>query len=521
MPAVRYYARVTTPRRRLLLLLVLMTGCSAQASEVTATLSLLRPDSPNTNELPPVFASSDDVERFDSKAGMFRVHFTRAGRHAVPATDADSDGIPDYVQLVAAEYDAVGEFYEKELGFDRPPSDATLSDDNGGDGRFDVYLLDFTVSADGSFVAENCASPSAHRCPGYMKHENDFNGRNYPTLARATRILASHEYFHAVQDGYDAKSGVVISEGTAVWASETYDPTLSDLEGFAGGYLDRTDRSLGQEPTGPDDRFSYGSSLFFQFLSERYDRDVILELWEALREDAAGATKSSWVSALDRTLRGAYASSLQDAFAEFTRWNLYTASRTDPSVAYARGAGYPALKATEVTLPFEDPRPRIFPLAAKVYSARVQKAGTQRLALRSEASPDGLRLLLAREAGGKVVDVKEARAEAEPSVDLDAVEAGDTIIAAVINTRLEGESQRPDVCLGAIADTKACAGDGDEGKAGADSGVDARDDNRKADSGCAVVALGSPGSAFGGWIAMLAWGLLVVVKTRRSRRLCV
>ena len=491
-------------------------GCvdAEAAPHVIVSVEALRPDSPGTSELPPVFDPGDRVERLDSKDGTFRIHYARKGEHAVPAADADADGVPDYVQLVAAEYDAVGEFYANELGFARPAVDDAVRGDNGGDGRFDVYLLDFPTSADGAFVVEECAAPSARRCPGYMKHENDFAGRNYPTLARATRILASHEYFHAVQAGYDAKAGGVISEGTAVWASEAYDPTLTDLENFVSGYLDRPDRGLAQEVTGPVDSFSYGASLFFQFLSERYDRDVIRELWSAQRDSGAG---TAWVRALDDVLRAEHESSLADAFADFTRWNLYTAGRADPGVAYARGEGYPELKAKAVTLPLEDTGTRIFPLAAKVYSARAAKSGALQLALRSEGSLEGVRLLLAREVGGRIREVKEARADDAAAVTLEQVDAGDEIIAAVINTRLSGESARPDVCLGGASDTKDCAQA--RGVSASDAGrddADAEGEAHERSSGCTVSArLGMRRDAW--WLIAVGAALGVAVRRRRER----
>jgi hypothetical protein len=507
-----------------------LAGCSEPAGEplpsgLSVTTAALRPDSPNTDELPPVFGPSEKVEVLDSAAGSFRVHFSRQGANAVPLADANGDGVPDYVQLVAAEYDKVGDFYANELGFERPPSDVSVQNDNGGNARFDVYLVDFSTSSDGSFRAEQCTTASATRCPGYMKQENDFAGHGYPSLALATRILASHEYFHAIQAGYDAKAGANINEGTAVWASEQYDPTLDDLEGFVSGYLERPDRSLAQEPIGPVDAFSYGSSLFFQFLSERYGRETIRQLWEALRDgvDRTGPT-ASWVLALDGVLKSKPDGSIADAFAEFSRWNLFTAQRADPERAYASGRNYPELTVKGVSLPFVDDAPRIFPLAAKFYSVRAKDSGALTLALRSDASLDGLRLLLAREVDGQIADFKEASADESASVTLEDVAAGDTIFAAVLNTRTEGESLRPDVCLGSAAETEACTGKG--GTAQADAGerdADASDragESKSDDGGCSVSAPGTygPCGVFESAIALLFAALAIRRRSLQRRR---
>jgi hypothetical protein len=427
--------------------LLLSAACAALAARASAQ----RPDSPNSSEPPPRFSANDRVESFDAAGGAFRIHYTRAGEHAVPSADVDGDGVPDYVQQVAAEYAAVGEFYAGELGFERPLSDADVRGDNGGDDRFDVYLLDFATSSDGEFRREGCLAGEPFRCTGYMLHENDFNGRNYPSLARATRILASHEYFHAVQSAYDADAGRVIGEGTAVWASEQYDPTLTDLQGFVAGYLDNTERSLAQEPAGPFDQFSYGSSLFFQYLGERYGRDVIGELWQALRAQAAAEEAKAWPDVLDRLLRDAHDSSLAEAFTEFSSWNLFTGGRADAQRGYARGEGYPELEAKGVSLPYEDTALRVFPLAARFFSARVMGRGELRFVLGGAADLQGVRLLLARVTSTKLQELQLTAADGEAALTLSDVSRGDTVFAAVINTRRSGESARPDVCLGECA----------------------------------------------------------------------
>ncbi len=58
------------------------------------------------------------------------------------------------------------------------------------------------------------------------------------------RILGSHEFFYAIQAAYDREQGTIFSEGTAVWATETFDSSLYDFEYFIDGYLNNTGRSL-------------------------------------------------------------------------------------------------------------------------------------------------------------------------------------------------------------------------------------------------------------------------------------
>jgi hypothetical protein len=328
-----------------------------------ATARADRPDTPGTTEIFH-FDATDVVETYGSPAGDFLIHFTRAGGNAVPAADSDGSGVPDYVEELAVLYDDVLAFYRDELGFRAPLSDEAIAD-NGGDGRFDVYLVDFGGGSDGTFRTDACGLSGAlpGQCVGFMVQENDFAGYGYPSIDYANRVLSSHEFFHAVQAAYDAGQGSVISEGTAVWATETFDPSLGDFEGFVGGFLDHTDRPIDRGLSGPVDPFSYGAGLFFRFLEERFDRSIIRVLWEACETDP-------WLPALDAILASDYASSFAEAFVELAGWDLYTASYVDPSMAYAEGAMYPPVMSARESLPFATATPlRVFYASAQYFRA--------------------------------------------------------------------------------------------------------------------------------------------------------
>src|SRR5262249_37741082 len=149
--------------------------------------------------------------------------------------------------------------------------------------------------ADGTFVREGCDGDNV--CTGYMVQENDFSGYNYPSLSYANRVLSSHEFFHAVQAAYDNSESSILGEGSAVWATERFDNTLDDFEGFVPGYLDRPDHPLNLPLGSGFDVFSYGAAIFWEFLAEKFGDAILRELWEA----CAGAP--TWWDALDGTLQ--------------------------------------------------------------------------------------------------------------------------------------------------------------------------------------------------------------------------
>lgn len=431
------------------------------------------------------YQPTDVVEQFDSPDGGFRVHFTRAGVNAVPPADAQDSGVPDMVRAVAGIYDDVGSVYDRAWGFRRPLGDGALPD-NGGDGRFDVYLLDFGTSADGTFRVDQCTAANPEQCIGYILQENDFAGFGYPSIAVATTILGSHEYFHAVQDAYDDGQGVVIAEGTAVWATETYAPQTNDFEGFIGGYLSQVDRSLDSPPAGPVPSFAYGSAIFFQFLSERYERALIRKLWEhlenghGLASEPANLADPYWMVQLDALLKADYQSSFAQAYREFATWNLYLGSAANPARSYANGARYPQPKLTAVTAPYQALPLRVYYASTQYYRAPAAGRAAMTAALVNDpATPEddtaGLSLVLATRRAGVNAEVVTLASATAGVQALDTSGATDLIVGVVNGDREQYSaaslSRKPGLCIGTAAEVQACLAA--LGPPAADGGTDA------------------------------------------------
>jgi len=418
-----------------LTVMVLLLGLS--------TVAAARPDSPGSTDMYR-FAVGDVVEHVDSAGGHVRVFFTRSGVNAVPAVDTDVNGTPDDVDQVAQLYEDVLAFYTGR-GYQAPLSDALLAD-NGGDGRFDVYLVDFAGKADGIFVRQGCGADN--RCSGYMVQENDFAGYGYPSLTYANRVLSSHEFFHAVQASYDNSESTVFLEGTAVWATEQFDASLKDFEGFVGGYLSRPSHSLDLPLPGPVDAFSYGAAIFFQYLGEKYGPVVIRELWEA-----ADGTPT-WFDAVDGVLK-THHSSFADAFFGFARWNLFTGKRADPTQSYAAGAGYPLLTVEAGTFPVNTPSLRVFESATSYLAVPVSGRTTVTTSLVMPAGSDGspLRFAVALRKG----NVVSAPVVADFTLPIIVDSTGaDEVLIVVSNTAQSGESLKPGLCAGSSDEVDAC-----------------------------------------------------------------
>jgi hypothetical protein len=439
---------------------MLAVGCAGAADDeaVRGAAQALRPDTPGNNELFQ-FDPGDVVEAHGSASGHFLVHFTKAGKNAVPPADGDASGVPDFVEEVASVYDEVYTRYHGDLGFRTPVSDEAIPTDNGGDGRFDVYLVDFAGVGDGIFRTDGCDAKNPEVCSGYMVQENDYAGYGYPSTTIANRILGSHEYFHAVQAAYDTNQGSVANEGSAVWATEKFDPSLEDFEGFISGYLKNTDRTLTEPLPGPVDPFSYGVAIFFQFLDERYGETMVRSLWERCENGAFGEASPDWFTALDPMLAAEAGSSFAEAFVEFAEWNLFTGSVADPDRSYADGADYPTLDYVDIALPHTDDALRVFRASAHYYrmdtGGRAAITAALVLPKDSPSEADGVAMLLVARTGTKLGPVLRV---IDPLAGTEVVDTtgADKFIVVVINTLQEGESQRPGFCVGTPEEVAAC-----------------------------------------------------------------
>ncbi len=487
-----------------------------------AAPALARPDAPTKTDIYK-YAATDKVLTFDSVGGHFKLHYTIAGDHAVPLGDADADNVPDHVQKLAALYEEVLAFY-KSLGFLEPLSDAKQAK-NGGDGKFDVYLLDFAGKADGSFVQESCIQDT---CAGFMIQENDFAGYGYPSVDYANRILASHEFFHAVQAAYDAGQSTEFVEGTAVWATERFDSSLSDFEAFASGYLDHPERSLNKPNLGPVDAFSYGMSLFYMFLDLRVGNDVVRRLWEDCRNGAQGVANPEWLPALVALLPRDDKTTFPKEMATFAFWNLLTSKRWDPQRSYPHGNELPLVATSKVDAPYVDDSMRVFSASAQYLN--VAPAGRTQMALAvvpTKPTVD-LQVALLTRKGNKLSDPVFAQSGSPVMVDCQGV---DEVFVMLVNGAAAGNSIQGTLCLGGPDELEPCvpaptgdtaAGDTAPGDTAADAGTSGGD--RAADAKASVAAPARTeggcraGRTGGGSAGVLLGLLLALYAGQRWRR---
>lgn len=262
----------------------------------------------------------DPVSSYTTPEGRVRVWFATSGPHA-PAVAGAAELAGHAVEEAIDGYAAMG--FVPVIGDGDYPACAS----NGGDDRVDVYLVHF-ANADGLTVAERCAQAgNASRCSGFILAESRLE-LGYKSFDEGAKTVLPHEYFHLVQDAYNADMDRFWAEGTAQWAAKQIHPDLTDLERFLPAYFSDASRSLDAPPGGVTAAFLYGTAIWPVFLGERHGAAIVREVMEEI-----GAQGSSALDATNGVL-SAKGTSLGAEFTSFTAWNAATGDR-------AGGGGYP------------------------------------------------------------------------------------------------------------------------------------------------------------------------------------
>jgi hypothetical protein len=273
------------------------------------------------------------------------VHWVATSKDAPAAVDTDANGLPDQVDATARVLEEVWQKEVVEYGYRAPKPDGG-SPNHGPDDRIDVYLAD--LGDDGIYGYCTTDDPTAAQGPNgpwdvsaYCALDNDFDPAQFAGAASgeaALQVTAAHEFFHAIQFGYDFAEDVWALEGTAVWMEdEVYDDVNDHYQ-----YLDksalrqpRVPLDLAIDTGSPLSGFQYGSFVFWRFLSESFGgQEVIRRIWELADGSPAGPDQYS-LQAVDTALRER-GSRARAAFARFGVANA------NPGSFYEEGSSYPA-----------------------------------------------------------------------------------------------------------------------------------------------------------------------------------
>lgn len=281
-----------------------------------------------------------------SRSGRFSIHYDVTGDHApsLITSGPNSQKIPNsleqYVDSVGASFDFAWKLQIDTLGYLAPPSDGT----QGGGPEYDIYIQ--SLGAGDFGYTWGWEDPSNHVISGirttsstYIVVDNAFLGFRTPGMD-GLRITAAHEFHHACQIGnygywtnlpnwdfYFYELSAVYMERVAYRDSRDY---YYDLPNYLQRFRDSQNRSLSfstsQYP-------GYERSIWAQYLSQRFGRDVIRQIWMGVMSDPVLVSTGK---VLQR-----FGTSLESEFAQFSFWNYYTADRAQPGKYYDDAAHWP------------------------------------------------------------------------------------------------------------------------------------------------------------------------------------
>ena len=265
------------------------------------------------------------------------VHWVATTADAPPLADLDADGTPDWVETTLATLEEVRTTEVTRFRYRAPRSDLS-SRTNGGNGLLDVYLADIgDAGYYGYCTTDDPHAPAANGysysdVSAYCVLDDDFDAAQFPEGGgvAALRVTAAHELFHAIQYAYDWLEDLWLMEGTAAWIEDEVYDGVNDNRGFLAG------ASALSRPGVPIDfgarGFEYGAWIFWRYLSERFGRAIVLDVWR--NADAARGGRDDYSLEAAKRALGRRRTTFRTAFAQFGIANRLR--------RYSEGSSYPA-----------------------------------------------------------------------------------------------------------------------------------------------------------------------------------
>ena len=225
-------------------------------------------------------------ETYDN--GKFRFHYTTTGGNAVSTADTNSNSVPDYIDQMSAELNYVVAVELTFNSFTEPPSDDFYSanNDNGGSGAYDVYVRNAGAGVYGYVQPELYANNNGNNehssgvnevnaMASYMVLRHNYSGFGNTELENI-QVTAAHEYFHAVQFGYDGWEESWVMEATAVQMEEIVYDDVNDCYQYMSSWFNNPQQPLNLDNS---NRW-YGSFIFFEYVNTHLSDEAIREFWE-------------------------------------------------------------------------------------------------------------------------------------------------------------------------------------------------------------------------------------------------
>jgi len=233
-------------------------------------------------------SEASGLDRFYD-SGDFRIHYTTTNlQHKVSDVDSDGNNVPDYIDTVAKIFNYVSNEIHDKQGYLNPPGDGfySIGSDNGGSNHYDVYVRNLSSRYYGYTQPELYAQGKGdnersktvvekNAFTSYMAIRNNYN--NFPmSEEKALKVTAAHEYFHAIQFGYDGWEMPWLLEASAVWMEEKVYDYINDCYQYMKNWFAQPHRALDESGF-----HWYGSFIFFEYLEQHMgDTEAIRAIFD-------------------------------------------------------------------------------------------------------------------------------------------------------------------------------------------------------------------------------------------------
>lgn len=281
---------------------------------------------------------STEAMIYISPSGKFELTYDTTGTNAVPKTDQNGNGIPDFIERAAIYCDSSWYVEIDSIGFIPPPINPPTTRYKISFEAMDYY--GYTTPYGTNYGTRIVLNSTFLGFPP----NTDPDGNQYGAM----KVTIAHEFKHASQYKTSRWYENDWVEVDATWAEDIVFDQTNDYY----NYLTDPDSPLmapGNSLDGDGSGGSYEDCIWQHYMSQKHGNAIIRSFW--LRR-AAKLNTESVLNSYD-TVFTAYGSSLAKGFAEFTAWNYMTGSRAVSGFGYDEAAFYPtsALCRTHTILP--------------------------------------------------------------------------------------------------------------------------------------------------------------------------
>jgi hypothetical protein len=273
---------------------------------------------------------------YTSAGKHFTVHYAAYGSDAPPSADANGNGVPDWVETVAATFEDVYSRFGI-MGYQPAPTAAGTP--------YAVYLSN--LAPQGYYGVTNSDIPASsanypHSFTSWIELDNNFTDAIYRpstyTPLQSLQVTAAHEYHHAVQYGYNYYFDIWFAEATSTWMEDELYDGVNQLYNYVSGWFTNSTKSL-DLAVNYDAIIvgaGYGRWPFNRFLAEKYGESVIREVWDTLAGIApTGEADIRMLPLIDNTLAALFNTTLADEYREFAK-RIYTRDWTSHPTEVSR-----------------------------------------------------------------------------------------------------------------------------------------------------------------------------------------